>query len=746
MQKTLLVSFVLLASTLGGCGGGGDDTTTQPIQSLQGPQQVSIVDADASTALALRLPRSVRGVAGSDYESDQTRFWMRDSSMSVLDTVNMILSSLQQTKYWQETNQGPYRALVESTDGDDRGRGNQGPSYEEWVVNSVRANNESPQIVSFWISGVEEGEESVIYGRLTVTASPSDTDPLGTFTLHFKSLEDDEPSTSTETQFEGYMRTVARTDGQSEVEFYMGHGDPDGVIPVGESAQRQRVRVVANRGAGTGRAYAERREAQNQGSSTFLHGAEYQLQFNRDYVARRDVANGNELAVLDRNDFDTRVHRYGVYDSVTEARVEQRSGFPVQDAEGNNGWAGFHGVWFQDNVELTNGQTLYRRSFRSGATTPYTLVIAPGRLEKRTRSQITLGDVRDEDLEYFRPIAGGELRVRFTGTDIVKTAERHEGEWQPVTPPVSIASTFTAGQWVRFWSPARGSVELTWPATLNNTAPAFLWTSVPMNADAPELAGGDLTLHGYIRQLRAAITSNQANYRNSESPYWPDASTVNEGNRTYVFDRETLVLTLTGVPVTLGEGVVVEQGPGVFGFHCGPLFANPLTSMQSIQDQSTTYEWTTGQQQWNQLRTLRDAAGAYAAFDPPTRLTYVHAEPGSTFDQRTFFLHWDGTNLGGLPYERGEDGRYTPLLNIPTGATATAGARTLKIKQLEGERRMVEVNDPETVYEAQGFDLDEQVIAAPTAAPYQDPAIGAKPTVTEAPRYVGGISQATSDS
>jgi hypothetical protein len=255
-------------------------------------------------------------------------------------------------------------------------------------------------------------------------------------------------------------------------------------------------------------------------------------------------------------------------------------------------------------------------------------------------------------------------------------------------------------------------------------------------------AGGDLTLHGYSRLLRANITSSQANFQSSESPYLPDATSVSSGDQTYVFDGETLLLTLGGDPVTFAPGVTITQGPGQFGLQCGPLFATALTSFGDIQNQTTTYEWQIGTNPWNQLRTLRNAEGAFVAFDPPIRFSYTHDEDGSAFDGRTFFLQWDGTNLGGIPFEQSqEDNRYYPLLNIPTGTTATVGDTTYKIKQIEGEQLMIPVSDPNAVYAAQGFDLDGQTISAPTAAPYQDPAIGAKPTVTAAPLYVGGIAQ-----
>ncbi|MCC7065984.1 MAG: hypothetical protein IT456_24520, partial [Planctomycetes bacterium] len=113
MSKRTLVSLWSLAA-LSACGGGG--STTGDINSLQGPQQVTIVEASGGSSFALRLPRGVRGVTGSDYESDATRFWIRDNSMQALDTVNMILGYLHETNYWEQTNQGAYRALVSNED------------------------------------------------------------------------------------------------------------------------------------------------------------------------------------------------------------------------------------------------------------------------------------------------------------------------------------------------------------------------------------------------------------------------------------------------------------------------------------------------------------------------------------------------------------------------------------------------------------------------------------------------------
>jgi hypothetical protein len=737
-----LITPTLLVVALASCGGG---SSTGSVQGLQAPEQVTIVDAAGSTPSTLLLSSQLLPLAGSDYETDPTRFWIEDNSMQALDTVNMILNSLQQTRYWEQTNLGAYRALIaDENRGGGEGRGNNGTEYEEWIVNSTRADNSAPQIVSFWIEQDDtmgNPTPSIIYGRLTVTAEPSTDQPLGQFTLYFKNLSTSEASTSTDTNFEGYLRTVARTDSQSELEFYMSHGDVDTTPALNEYAMRDRVHVIGNPAADSGRAYTESVFKMNNGS-VFTEEGEYQIEFNADYLARRDVTNSNTLSALDRNDYNTRVYRYGVYDASTEERIEQLSGFPVEDENGENGWAGYYGIWFPEGTTLTNGQTILRRSFETNSTTPYTLFVAPGRLEKRTRSSLVWGDIIDEVMEYFDPTSGEDLQGMWAGQDFVKVGTRSGNGYTQISPAVSIASSFSTGQWVSCWSSARGQVEFTWPAVPGNTEAAYVWQNTTINADSAELASGDLTLYGYFNMLRANITQNQANFQSSETPYLPDATGVSTGNTVYTFDKSSLLLKIGADPVNLAGGVTITQGPGMFGLNCGPLFDTALTSFNDIGQRDTTYQWYIGSNSWNQLRTLKDANDNFVNFDPPIVMTYTHDETGSPYDDRSFFLEWDGQWLGGIPHEQDTNtNNYYPVFNIPTGTTIAVGQNTYKIKQLEGEQTMVAVGSPSTVYAAQGFDIDGTPITAPTATPYEDPAIGERPVVTDAPKYVGGVDQ-----
>ncbi|MBK8096128.1 MAG: hypothetical protein IPK26_03425 [Planctomycetes bacterium] len=737
MKRNLVLAY---AATLTACGGGGG--STGDVNGLQGPEQVTIVESSGSGSQRLG---GARRVAGSDYETDQTRFWVHDESMKSLETINMILCSLGQTHYYDQVNAGPYRALVaceERGSGGGESRGDQGTEYEEWTVDCTRANNSAAQVVKFWVNNEDSmaGGPALIYGKLTLEQEPSDAVPLGVFTLVFKSLPAAAAHSATNTVFEGYMRSIARNDGQSEVEFYMGHGDPDGTVGNGDYAMRERVHVIGDPDAETGRAYSEWKMVMDHGFGQQVEQGEYTMQFNAQYLARKDMG-GNTVEVFDRADFESHVFRYGVYDAETEERVDRLSGFPVEDADGHHGWVGFHGLWFPGNVEIEDGQTLYRRGYGPNATTTeYTAVIVPGRLEKRTRTSLTLQDVLDEEFDTFSHSAGTEIRIKFDGTDWMKTAERTNGEWTSVTP-ANANSAFTDNTPVHLWG-QRGSMETFWDTTPSTSQAIISWQHEPMTASSPELANGDLTLHGYFHQMRANITSNQANYQNSESPYFPDATAVNSGNKTYVFDRETMMLTLDGDPVRLADGVEITGGPGMFGLNCGPLYATALTDFNEMPNATVTYEWSTGSNPWNQLRTVKNANNEIINFDPPLHFTYVHDEDGSPFDGRSFVLQWDGQHLGGIPHEESqEDNRWYPLINIPTGTVAVDGEDSYKIKQLEGEQLMVAVADPNAVIAAQGFDLDT-TISEPTNEFYEDPRIGAKPDLSDAaPLYVAGVAQ-----
>jgi hypothetical protein len=732
----VLVPFLGLAACGGGGGGGS-------VQGLTIPSQVTLIDAN--TGGSVHLPRHVLRDTLTDYDADQTRFWVHDECMGPLDTINSILSALDQTNYDDPSviNQGPYLALIKwEQDGQAQDGDRGGQQYQEWVVDSTRASDAAPHVVKVWIKEQEEDDsgnrvDGIIYVRVVINAAPTAALPYGDFTVYFKELPATAPDDSPNTLFEGYLTTVARTDGQAEFMFYNSHGDPDLGPPAQGRAMREAARLIGDPAAQTGRAYTERNEQSQQWQEHDV----FQVQYNANYVAKQDV--NNSVEVLDRNNFNTNVWRYGVYDAATGMRVVNQGGFPVETLTGDRGWADYNGIWFPEGVSITDGQSLLRRSFQNNTTTPYTAVVVAGKLEKRTRSSITLADVTNEELETWDQANAQQVLIAFNGTDWMEVATRSGGpDWTRLQTPINADTLFNNGMWVNMWSPARGSVEMTWTQTPAPTTDAFRWTITTIKADSPDLLSGDLTLYAYWDMLKADITQAQANFTGGQTPYYPPAGNVGQG-MTYVFNATTLLLTLGGQPCTLQNGVTVTQGPGMNGFRCGPLMTVALNNFNEMQNQTVTYSWATGpaDQPWNQLRTLKDSNNMSVVFQPPIAMDYTHHENGSPFDGRVFNLQWNGESLNGIPYQESEaDHRWYPLLTIPSGSLATGNGTTYKLKQLEGEQQMVAVADPTAVMASEGFDLTTP-LTPPTAGLWQDPAIGPRPVVTAPPRFVAGVDQ-----
>lgn len=744
MRSRLPIAGVALL--VAACTGGGDSGSSGSVAPLGVVEQVTLVDADNTGSSTVRyLPDELRA-SGTDYTTDPTRFWVRDDSMEPLETINTILCSVQQTGFDDPSvlNQGPYLALVacEERGGSGNDRGNNQVEYQRFTVDSSRASADAPHVVKCWIEQSYGSQETIIYVRLVISEAPTTANPNGSFELYFKILPASASPSSTDYVERGYLRTVTRNDGQQEFLFRSVAGDVDSPVGVGEDARRTAARLVASADGTEGRAFSEARFAYNNGGGTVTSGSEYHLQFNANYLARKKVDSGSVTKVFDRNAFTRYVYRYGLYDANTEARVERTSGFPIETQGGANGWVDYHGLWFPSSVDVTDGQTLVRRSRLGGDSTNYTAVIVPGRLEKRTREALTLGDIIDEEMEYWSPSNGQPILVAWTGQDLVQLANpSNSGSgWEYLDPAVSIGGQLNAGEFVRFWSRARGDVELIWPNTPANTSPASIWTQATINGASSELSGGDLTLYGYFQPIRGGITQNQIDWANNESPYFDDAMAVNEVKQ-YSFSATTLLLSQNGADCVALAGVTPSQGsPSEFGIFSGGMVPAQLNNLNEMASASTTYNWVTGTNPWNQLRTVKDGEGQWVSFDPPLRMSYTHDDTGSAFHNRTFQVEWMGQDLHGIPFRQVPGSDYwVPEFNIPSGTQLSDGNTAYKVKQLEGEQVMNEVGNPSAIMTAEGFDLDT-TLSAP-ADVWENPHDDAKPTVTKAPRFVGGEAQ-----
>lgn len=763
--------FAIVVPFLAACGGGGGSGTGS-VEGLSIPSQMTVVAAnDSQTGSARIIPEGTKRPKArigtrtllTDYQSDVTRIWVHDESLAPLDTINMILKMLGKTGYADPdvVNGDPYIALVpddEGSEGSDPTNGGSSSSgqaavaYKEWRILSERASADAPHVVKFWIDWAESngGDERIparLYGKLTIFESPTDVTPYGKFTLNFKMLAADAADSSVDTIFIGNLSTVSRDDGLAEYTLYHASGDVTTTPAQGHQAFLERARVVTTSTGATGKAYSSNISKRNDHGTVHEDSSTYHLAYNEHYLARRKVTGTEDVEVFDRQDFTTYPWNYGLYDATSEARVDLNSGFSIKTASGGVfGYAGYHGVWFPDSVTIADGLAVVRDSRGAGGTPQeFTIAVAPGRLEKRTRIASTLGNLQNENLYTWDSNANRNITVQWTGTDLVQTSyfDQGSGRWITVDPAVSVLGNYAPYQWVGLNSPARGEINFSWPSagTPTDATPVAIWQVRAINADSPELASGDLTLHAYVQMLRSDITQAQANWQSGQSPYFPDALNV-AGGKDYVFSKSTLTLTLLGQNVTLADGVTVTSGPNSGGFTSGPMVTSPLTLLTELPDQTTTYRWQTGSQSWNRLRTLKDANGAFVEFDAPLVFQYTHVEPGNTrFHNKVFQLEYQGAGqLHGVPFEEdAETHRWYPVFTIPSGTLLTNSTGTYKVKILQAEQRMRSVSNPTQVIDEQGLDINNTL--TPPTNTYQDPAIGPRPTVDTPPLYIDGVKQ-----
>ena len=191
-----------------------DDTVsaTSGSSSISLSSKISLVSAkttDSTARTAFATVSTDNLSSTSDYKIDKTQKFVYEKSADALDTVNMILCMIGQTRAGLMVNTGNYKAQVDESKCNERSGDttSNNPQYSMWRVNSSRADGE-PMIVKAWVPNDQDDDgtkDSLIYAKMKVWQPPSDDYPVGHFKLVFKFLNG---KTTTGTQVgHGYMRT-----------------------------------------------------------------------------------------------------------------------------------------------------------------------------------------------------------------------------------------------------------------------------------------------------------------------------------------------------------------------------------------------------------------------------------------------------------------------------------------------------------------------------------------------------------
>ena len=693
------------------CGGGGDSVVTSDaggtttdggsatVSALSMPNRITIssVDDDDSTVqsfssgmktIKLSSDGRVSGYAfndaGTDYANREKNVWVEDTD--ALNTVNDILSAVQDSGYEYFVNEGPYKALVKQVgESEQSGGGSTTTSTTtealmEMTLDVTREDNESPMTIKVWV--VEEdgpGDKGMlIRGYFTVTEGVSDEYPYGKMRADFVGIQLDDNGQEAGTPVMNIAMSVdADEDGKVVVQCVQWCGDEGDVYDYESNSQ---FRLVAEADMSAGKAYVDMEESVYVGGELYEdQSSDYQgyIAYDQEYF-KVQVGGASEPTVYDKGELLRKVYRYNLYDADTGAEVEVNGGFPIQF--GNEyGYIGYWGMWFNDGVEIEDGDTVTDMNDIS-----YTVFSVGGKLRKHTKAEVSLGDLAGVEMSMWVQTgedgSGADLIITWDDvSEEFKIIGHRDQENGQVVYEDGGTVDFTENPWAGAWCEAlRASMSLgllyaNGADVTNNTPVSYHFEQT---VDPSDAAFGDLTLYYY-----GTVGEDE-----DPNTYW-----VNPTVKTIVFNAETMMLSYNG------EELVNETTSGWIS----PLLTTDPGNPWDGYEAEEFYSWSTGPNQWEQFTTLiGSSSGQFVSFDAPLQFTYVHSTANdlngdSEYNGKTFKLEYDGTDLS-MPWTYDEElDEWLPMFSMKDGTELTDSENnSYVVKGIEIGVVMREAADP----------------------------------------------------
>ncbi len=725
--------------------------------------------------------------ATSAYFTDGQRSYVQDATSDSIGSVNMITCIMSSMRPDALVNQGPYVALVDnkkcesskssSTDGT-----GQAPEYIHAVVNSTRASNNDPMLVSAWLSFNDHGEALKIFVHITATEAPTAGNPYGAFRIDYCGR----PDGTQDCMINGFMQG-----GSGELSYYESNaGDEEGHIAL----------KLTSVGTTSGSGKIESENFNEQGAS------EYAFAFNQNNFLRADSQSPSQCFSRDATDEGTgiSVWRYGLYDADTGARIDRNSGFPIQYTSGDvtyQGYVGYFGLSSSpDAPAVTDGTTVQKVSYenKSAVTAEYTASTRGGRLTRYTKKTRMLASI---DHVHFNTFIGDNAAFGLPHPnsnyemywDEADTNFKAVGE-QQCSPDGCHQTTFDseialdASLWssgnlggVQGWSQSLGgdlfiNLSGSFAGSSNTTVVYHSQDLVYPGETVPPL---------YCASNCPTAASMQA-YFQAQS-HEPSDSPYANANVFHPLSEDELVrYQMTDgvlVEAVSGQAVVdVERHDNAGSYGNGVMSGRLFTTLANAdctrpEDQiaqycdyqvnnsaDVYYQWQTGPNNFNQFAALKDSSGEYVQFDAPLNVNFtVPDEPAfGDYRNKSLVLQYGGYgDLWGIPgvcvspstneqVSCGEGTRFVPQFAIPFDATrgvvsedSSGGApKTYLVKWLEREIRFA-VKDL-TVCSSASLTTPTNV-QLPMATALKNPSdassdvyVGVEPVVTDAPRVIQG--------
>jgi len=643
---------------------------------------------------------------GTDYDKALVRTYTEEDTLRALDTVNMILRFMKDSRADKFINKGPYKVMQkddEKQGGAQTGTGNtKTESLIPMTFNVTRDTSDetAPMIVKLWLDEDDGpgGNPQRIIGYMKVEKGVDSEYPMGKFTFHFAGFgiqANGETNTS-----DNVMNGVLGADkGSSEglaIIQYENNMSEQGMNFI-EAIKMEIDGDKKGQGFTNVIAWGDNQPVQKKYKLT-LDSRYYKVQ---EVNATTHENLGSEI-IKDKQIKIIKTFRYGLYYDTNGSKVEMNSGFPIKDASGNYGYAGYWGIWSQDDI-MSDGTTVTKE----GTSDTYTIVTAPGKLKKYTRSSATMESIKNTKLYFWNQNDGQQYILSWDASQQdykILGIQNQYGE-ADASALVNItaneylftddyngtgAGKLQINEWSNTWSEAlQASIKI--ESSVTNSTEIFFHKEEVVIPDT------NLTLINFGWEvINPDMNVNDLN--TTASIRFEDNNSIIGGMYQYNIDNLVLVdLNRSNKPVVFANGAdfnntIYEWWQ--YGTQMGPLITADRAVNYNFsnwwnveQNEDVYYRWETGSQNWNKFTGLEDANGNILTFDPPKTFAYTHDSTKDTNGDEDngglYSLQYDGYDLQ-IPWTYDEDSNnWFPKINIKSSTSLSDGSITFRIKALE---------------------------------------------------------------
>jgi hypothetical protein len=712
---------------------------------------------------------------GTEYTKAKQRFHLWNEALQPVEMVNSILCFTNQMRAEEFINDGPYMVLADENacfaenggeDSQSSGSSNQ-PAYTKAIITSERENDTSPLIVSAWLpemtGGDDEGGEQAIKFKAVISGGASDGDPFGQFTFNYGFYED----ISYDNALGGGEVKTIDVDNKIGFTFFQDEDDFS-----------QSASVVMNSDRSEGIALTS--QSYQQGSAAFalaFNDNNMLLQKGQTYD-ELGFNNDNQVGLcFSRSDIMETVHRYDLYSATTGEMVELNSGFSFKydsnsDSDNDSyGHIGYWGVWTEGDQELSSGTVITLETHGNGEQAAeaetYTVVSAPGKLVKKSLETLNLSEASGINFSYWSETAHQQgynawvVRYKTVAGDSVGSDGfyiTHGQRWgENGEEQVAVTEELVSledNEILHLYSNQLGGQVRYKQGNSNFSFFKESFMTGSENATGELFAANSATLHCFDRCPIGELESSDL--ETWDGPFSTNPSTINDAIEYTISNVGSNPLTLmrssNSEAVQYASGLSEESlqnTPNAWGIQSGAMVTAAVKAGMSntwdTDDASVVtefYIWETGPNNWNKMSTVKDSVGDYLTFDKPIQITYLHTDAkdrtgdAGDYDNQTFMLNYGGNgDLWGIPFVQDNDtGRHSSAFNLADGALLGFNDEyVVKAREIEGMMAQAEG-------QCSDLSIAEPEVPVPTSIT-GSANIGAMPTVTDAPKAIGGVLQ-----